>query len=165
MENSFAPPCINRSLAHSELFCQLFGGEEPAIVKALLVSLRSSCVKNPTKAGERERITSSRAEAALLENVDGLPLGVMIEEHIDLRQHLLWGLAYLPRIQRQRDSECGRGATPESNVRDDVAITHQSDILDEECEHALAVQIRGLKITPECGQICIKSGLLSWILM
>ena len=59
------------------------------------MSVRSSRIKNPTKAGECERISSASAEADLIEYVDGLPFGVMIEEVINLREHIIWRLSYL----------------------------------------------------------------------
>ncbi len=117
------------------------------------MAVSSACVENPAQAAECERVSGTRAEAALVEDGDRFPLGVVIEQHLDLRNHVLRGLPRLPRIQRHRDGECGCRATSEPYGNDDVALAQERDIVDQQCEHAFAVAIRRLRIPPERGEV------------
>ena len=75
--------------------------------------------------GERddgERLAPAAGEALVVEDLDGLVVGVIVEQLVDQRDRAGWGGVRLPGAQRPGDGERVLLSAGEADVRGDVLV-------------------------------------------
>jgi hypothetical protein len=97
-----------------------------------------------------ERAAFAAGEAAGVENVGDLGVGVMGEEFVDGGDHVGWGLAQLPAGLREGQGQAPVLAAAQSDVGGDVVVgLEQGDVGDEQPDHAFAFALWGGGVVPE----------------
>src|SRR5262245_4904080 len=94
-----------------------------------------------------------RADATLIQEVCDLPIGVGVEERVNLADDRRVGGAELDTGLRQWNLERAGGPAGESDIGVDALAFGQRDIGDEEPHHALLLAERGGGIVPQAREI------------
>ncbi len=78
---------------------------------------------------------------------------VMVEQTVDLLDHSGRSLPGLPDLGRHWQGERPSGAAAEADVGDDLLLSEQRDVLQDEANHALALPNRCGRVPPEAGEV------------
>ena len=105
--------------------------------------------------GERE--AAAGAESALVQDLDDLGVGVLVEQLIDQGDHYRVGLPGLPGGQWERQGERARGSTAEADVGGEALAPEQGDVLHEQAQEPLPLAIRRARIAPQRGRSVARS--------
>ena len=133
----------------AELVLCLPAGEPALVEQALLEALEFVGVADPLDVVRVECVTGAGAQAALVEHMGDLGVGVFVEERIDLSPDVIVGDSQLLSREGARQRQRGRGPTPKADGGGDLPLFDQRDILDQEAEHAFALSLRGLWVSPD----------------
>jgi hypothetical protein len=74
----------------------------------------------------------TRADTALVEYRDDFPVGVVVEEAVNLLDDRRVGLAELPDPERARQLKGSCGAAAEADMGGDLLVPEQGDVVDHE---------------------------------
>jgi hypothetical protein len=100
-----------------------------------------------------ERLAGARAQAAAIERVGDLSIGLLGRKGADLLDDVRGRPPQIGSPSRERAFERSRGAPFPADVEVDGAITVQRDVLDEQAQHALALARRRPWIVPHPRQV------------
>jgi len=116
-------------------------------------------------------------QSALVENAGDLGIGVLVQQSVDLPVHRFVSGSQLLSRQVTRQGQRRGGAAAKTYGRSDLALFGQGDVLDQECEHALALRGFGMGMPlrrilwctfmrlphkPQTTRPCLQGGAFSW---
>lgn len=117
LDTALSTPAPERCALDAERAGDLLGGLPAVLEQALFEALELVREAHPMNALRIERITSAGAQAALVEHVGGLCVGVLLPQRVDLSAHVLVGGALLLSRQPARQRQRGGGAAAASAPR------------------------------------------------
>ena len=110
------------SARESQHSSHLLSREEAGLEQPLLQGLEAMIVQHPMQRVLIERSTESSAMTTIVEDLDHLRVGVVLEQCIDLCDDLGLGHVHLLRSEWTGQGEGGRGTTAESDVQGEHVV-------------------------------------------
>jgi hypothetical protein len=99
--------------------------------------------------GGGELTGDARVQAARVEDLGDLRVGVVLEEAIDLSHDGRVGPPEIGGGPREGQPEGPNGAAAEADVGDELVGAQQGDVVEQQPDHPLALPLRGRRICPE----------------
>ncbi len=150
-------PDLDRARIGPQETGDLREGEHPPSAQAGEAVLEAVRVPHRGHDAEAEAIGDARTQAAGVEQLGDLAIGVIVDEAVDLAHDHRVDLAQLRRAERQRQLERARRATLEADLHEDPLGARQGHVLDDEAEKTLALALRRPLIAPQARQVCRES--------
>src|SRR3990170_4377258 len=153
LEASLVTPPADGRPPDAELGGDLRAGQHAGGEQAFLEAREPRRGSDPLDADRIEGLPGAGPQAALVEDRGDLGVGVLVQERVHLLPRFGTGGAQLPGGQGAGERQ-GRGRpAPEPDMRRDLALLEQGDILDEEGEHPLALTLGGVRVPPDSGDV------------
>src|SRR5712671_6015814 len=127
----------------------LGGSQQPGFSQTLLTALESVAAQGMLDANGIKGAASARAQTALVEDVRDFIGGVAVQHPIDFLDDRWAQFAELVYAARQREGKNVGSAALEPDADGDVLPLGQSDVLEKQAGHALALAVGCVWILPE----------------
>jgi len=148
-QSSVRAPDPHHARSGAELGGDFLGGEVALSTQPSITILQSVCTPDHTHAPPVEAAALSRAISLLIEDCGDLVVGVIVEQPVDLLDHLFAGGPPLIGGKRpcKRQRPCGPAF--EADVHAELTVLDQRDVLEQQRGHALALAMRGFGVAPQ----------------
>ena len=128
-------------------------GEQPGVAESLGVAWELVVGADLADEPGVQGLAGAADKAAAGQDGGGLGVGVVVEQLVDGRYHLGWGLAELPGCQRDRQAQAVVLAAAQADVGGDLVGPGQGDVADQQPDEAFAFPLWGGRVVPQCWEV------------
>ena len=148
-EAALARPALDRGWMGTEHLGNLRQRQEAASAQAGVSIGQGVLLAQVDDDSGGEPVGDARVQAARVEDLGDLRVGVAIEEPIDLGHDGGIGPPEIGGIAGQGQPDGPDDAAAEADVGDDLVSAHQGDVVEQQPDHALALPLRRGGVRPE----------------
>jgi hypothetical protein len=146
-------PLLHRASRQAELTGDFPEREQAGCPETLEAALEAVGSSDPEHCPAANLLPAAGPETTLVEDRGNFRICMVFKELVDLGYHRGPGLAHLPRIERQGESQAGGHAAAKAYRGDNLRPLAQGDILDKEPRYPFALPVGGAWLAPERGHV------------